>query len=166
MIDLTRESIVLYHGSNVSFEQVSLIHSKDKRDFGKGFYTTTYRGQADAWARNLYLRYGGDRYLYTFEIRLSNELKILQFEGISGEWLNMIKNNRIFGGIQHDYDIVIGPVADDNTTRTIALFTSGIYTVAMAMEQLRFFKANDQVSFHTGKAIQCLKVINKEILGE
>ena len=36
----------------------------------------------------------------------------------------------------------------------------------MAMEQLRFFKANDQVSFHTGKAIRCLKVINKEILGE
>ena len=39
MIDLNQERIVLYHGSNVSFEQVSLIHSKDKRDFGKGFYT-------------------------------------------------------------------------------------------------------------------------------
>jgi hypothetical protein len=30
----------LYHGSNCLFEKIDLSKSKDKRDFGKGFYTT------------------------------------------------------------------------------------------------------------------------------
>jgi len=30
--------MILYHGSNQSFSDVDLSKSKDKRDFGKGFY--------------------------------------------------------------------------------------------------------------------------------
>ncbi|MFW2488771.1 DUF3990 domain-containing protein [Clostridium chromiireducens] len=57
------------------------------------------------------------------------------------------------GGIQHEYDIVIGPVADDNTMRTVALNVEGIYDEDMAMKQLEFTKSNNQVSLHTVKAI-------------
>ena len=41
--------------------------------------------------------------------------------------------------------------------RTIALYISGIYTTDQAIEQLKFFKVNDQVSFHTEKALSCLE---------
>lgn len=34
----------------------------------------------------------------------------------------MIRNNRLNGSVQHDYDVVIGPVANDNTMRTVALY--------------------------------------------
>jgi hypothetical protein len=38
--------MILYHGSNVNFDTVSLDFAKDKRDFGRGFYTTTIKEQA------------------------------------------------------------------------------------------------------------------------
>ena len=38
--------MILYHGSNQDFSDVDLSKSKDKRDFGRGFYTTIIREQA------------------------------------------------------------------------------------------------------------------------
>ena len=37
----------LYHGTNIRFDNIDLSRSKDKRDFGKGFYTTTIFEQAE-----------------------------------------------------------------------------------------------------------------------
>lgn len=39
---------------------------------------------------------------------------------------------------------------------TIALYISGIYTTKQAIEQLKYFNVNDQISFHTEKALRCL----------
>jgi hypothetical protein len=47
--------MTIFHGSNVDFDRVSLDFAKDKRDFGRGFYTTTIREQAEEWARDLFL---------------------------------------------------------------------------------------------------------------
>jgi len=52
--------LILYHGSNCNFDKVDISRSKDKRDFGKGFYTTTLREQAEDWAGALFDRYKGD----------------------------------------------------------------------------------------------------------
>jgi hypothetical protein len=49
--------LILYHGSNCNFDEVDISKSKDKRDFGKGFYTTTICEQAEDWARALFDRY-------------------------------------------------------------------------------------------------------------
>jgi len=56
---------------------------------------------------------------------------------------------------------VKGPVANDNTMRTIALFISGIYNEDMALTQLKYFKANDQISVHTKKALSHLSFIER-----
>ena len=52
-------TIRLYHGSNQDFSKVPLEKSRDRRDFGRGFYTTTIRDQAEQWALSLFDRYGG-----------------------------------------------------------------------------------------------------------
>jgi hypothetical protein len=44
----------LYHGSNYDSVTVDLSQSKDKRDFGKGFYLTTFQYQAKDWAEILF----------------------------------------------------------------------------------------------------------------
>lgn len=44
--------MTLYHGTNSEFSEIDFSHSKDKRDFGKGFYTTTMYEQAEKWAKN------------------------------------------------------------------------------------------------------------------
>ena len=152
----------LYHGSNCDFSTVDLSKSKDKRDFGKGFYLTTYKSQAEDWAEVLFERYGGDGiFVYEYELEIGEDLSVRQFEGLSEEWLCFIRDNRIEGGTQHNFDIVRGAVANDKTHRTLALFVEGIYTEEMALEKLRFNKLNDQVSIHTEKALACLTLINK-----
>jgi hypothetical protein len=159
------ETLTLYHGSNAAFERVDLAQSKDRRDFGRGFYMTTVREQARTWADIMFARHGGEgRYVYTFRFEIASELKVKTYDSLSGEWLEMVKNNRLHGGVCHDFDVVMGPVANDNTMRTVSLYVEGIYTAAQAIEQLRFFRANDQVSIHTGKALAWLTLTGAERL--
>ena len=150
--------MILYHGTSTAFSKINLSCSKDKRDFGKGFYTTTIYEQAEKWAKNQFIRYGGDgSFVKFFEYEPKKDLKILEFKSMNKEWLEFVKENRIKGGVVHNYDIVRGSVANDNTMRTIALYISGIYTTEQAIQQLSFFKVNDQISFHTKEALSCLK---------
>jgi hypothetical protein len=55
--------------------------------------------------------------------------------------------------------LISGPVANDRTMPTIALYVNGFITEAAALEQLRYFKANDQVSVHTEKALKHLRLL-------
>ena len=154
--------LTLYHGSNQLFNNVDLSKSKNNRDFGCGFYLTTLPEQAAAWAENMYIRYGGKgRFVYEYSFEEDSALSIKRYNGLSREWLEMIKENRTKGGIQHKYDVVCGPVANDNTMRTIALYIAEIYTEEMALERLRFFSANDQVSLHTEEALKHLSFVRR-----
>ena len=156
------KTITLYHGSNRIFKTVDLSKSKDRRDFGRGFYMTTLKEQAEAWAENMYIRYGGaGRFIYIFKFTQGDDLSIKRYTGLDKVWLEMIKENRTKGGVQHAYDAVMGPVANDNTMRTIALYIAGVYTYEAALEQLKYFKANDQLSVHTEKALKYLDLIGR-----
>jgi len=154
--------LILYHGSNYNFDVVDLSKSKDKRDFGKGFYTTSIKEQAEDWAQVLFDRYKGDGvFIYEIEFKNLENLSIKIFDNLCEEWLLMVQKNRTIGGIQHDFDIVQGPVANDKTTRTIALYIAGIINAADAIERLKTNKINNQVSFHTPAALSSLKIIRK-----
>jgi hypothetical protein len=155
----------LYHGSNSDFDDVDFSKSRNRRDFGRGFYTTTLREQAEHWAATIFERYGGaGKRLYVFDFEITEDLRYKEFSGLSGEWLEMIKENRTKGGIQHDYDVVRGPVANDNTMLVISLFLDGTLSEAAALHELAFFKANDQVSIHTQKALTHLTMVERVIL--
>lgn len=77
---------------------------------------------------------------------------------MSVDWLNFIRENRSRGGIQHNYDVVIGPVADDKTVQTVQLYLLGTITADEAMNRLKYNKVNNQISFHTEKGVSCLKM--------
>ncbi|GHT67982.1 hypothetical protein FACS1894110_14530 [Spirochaetia bacterium] len=153
--------MTVFHGSNIDFDKVSLDFAKDRRDFGKGFYTTTIREQAVLWAQDLCLRYKTEKaFLYEFEFSKIN-LNGKVFDGISEEWLNFIINNRIQGGIQHNYDVVQGPVANDRIYPTITLFLNGRYDVEYTLKKLAFFKPNNQLSIHSPNALSNLVLKEK-----
>ena len=57
--------------------------------------------------------------------------------------------------------MVIGPVADDNTMETVQLYIANILSAKEAVERLRYSKVNNQVSFHTTKALQYLKPVRR-----
>jgi hypothetical protein len=159
--------ITLYHGSNQMFEKVDLSYSRDRRDFGKGFYTTTLREQAEHWAKGMHTRLGGDgAFIYTFSFDLTDDICIKTFHDLNIEWIELIKESRIYGGLRHKYDVVIGPVADDNTFQTITMYLEGNYTANQAIERLRFFRPNNQLSIHTERALSKLKLVRRNDLGE
>lgn len=150
-------TLILYHGTNIAFDQIDLSKSHNRRDFGRGFYCTILESQATEWAHRLYMRklFGGE-YVYQYLFHQTEDLKIKHFHALDAQWLEFIKNNRLNGGIQHSYDVVIGPVADDNTMETVQLYMSGILKTEEAVDRLRYSKVNNQVSFHTPKALKHL----------
>ena len=101
------ETDLLYHGSNVLVEKPQIIVSGYYKDFGYGFYCTNIETQARKWA----LTKKGDSIISVFSYRQDNDLKILSFPQMTDEWLDFVVDCR--RGIKHDYDIVEGPMADD-----------------------------------------------------
>jgi len=65
------------------------------------------------------------------------------------------------GGLQHAYDAVRGPVANDNTMPTLALYVDGLLSAEATMAELAFAKPNDQVSVHTQAALAYLTFVEK-----
>lgn len=164
LISEDNRQLVLHHGTVHLFEEIDLNKSHNRRDFGKGFYTTILMEQAKEWAYRLKLRTRAESYyVYQYLFTESPELKIKRFHALDKEWLEFIKENRSKGDVQHQYDIVIGPVADDNTMETVQLYISGILKAEEAVERLRYSKVNNQVSFHTDKALSCLQLIGRDI---
>lgn len=163
---LTEESkeLVLFHGTVSDFDKVLLGKSHNRRDFGTGFYTTLLEQQAREWAYRMSLRSTSKQYfVYQFVFRENDALKIKRFDTLNKEWLEFIKENRSSGGLPHTFDVVIGPVADDNTMETVQLYIAGVLTADEAIERLKYSKVNNQVSFHTDKAIQYLKMAGRTI---
>jgi hypothetical protein len=149
--------MILYHGSNQDFDSVDLSKAKNRRDFGKGFYTTTIREQALQWGYNMFNRFGGNGiFLYEFDFSPSAELKSRLFSNICDEWFDFILSNRVSDVLQHDFDFIQGPVANDKTVLTITGFIDGLFTREEAMTRLRYAKSNDQVSLHTQRAVSQL----------
>lgn len=160
-----RTELYLFHGTTAVFDTISLEKSKNRRDFGKGFYTTVLESQSKEWGKRLrQRRYAASAkyYVYEYAFRVSDDLSILRFNGMNLEWLDFVKENRKKGGIQHQYDVVIGPVADDRTSETISLYVNGTYTAEEALRRLTYDGVNNQISFHTEKALSCLKQIRRE----
>lgn len=155
VIEKQGTDIVVYHGTNALFDKVDLGKSNNRRDFGKGFYCTVLYEQAREWAKRLYMRkFEGQAYVYSYVFHQSDTLRIKRFPALNKEWLEFIKKNRSQGEVQHSYDVVIGPVADDNTMETVQLYISGILSADEVVARLRYSKVNNQVSFHTEKALQ------------
>ncbi len=156
--------ITLYHGSNVGIDNIDLNRCHPDKDFGKGYYLTDIRSQAEAMAiRRTRIAGEGSPILttYTFDETLlhSTELKVKIFDTPNEEWALFILANReaSLTGYKHDYDIVIGPIADDGVAFQLDRYTRGIIDLPTLVKELSFRKLNRQYYFGTERAIQTLK---------
>ena len=157
--------MIVYHGSFMIIEEPKIIYSNRAMDFGEGFYTTSDSAQAIEWARIGMIRRSYDKAIlniYELDlVRASQELKILKFEGPSQERLDFVIQNRL-GGSFHDFDTVIGCVADDNVYRVINSYEENEIDYYQAIQKLKTEKLVDQILFHTEKALKYLKFIGYE----
>lgn len=58
-----------------------------------------------------------------------------------------------------DYDLILGPMANDDVYRTFTLYTAGILTKEQALEQLKIKKLYDQLVLTSVKALSCLRFV-------
>jgi len=65
----------------------------------------------------------------------------------------------------HGYDIIKGPVADDNLYSVLDFYAKGLYNVSETIERLKTYKLSNQISFHTAKALECLKYVQTNEIG-
>ena len=153
--------MILYHGSTLKVENPLLTKCRPNTDFGRGFYTTTSREQAEKWAFLKQQRAGkGKAIISEYEIDDNvferSDLSIYTFSVADKNWLDFVFNNRK-GLSSYNFDIVFGPVANDRLFATITLYEQGILTADAAIEQLKTHLLFDQISFNSQKALDCLK---------
>lgn len=150
----------VYHGSDTVVQKPRILHSKRRMDFGSGFYTTQSRTQAEKWARSVRRRRDSPvAFVTEFDYEEKPEMNVLIFDGPFAEWFDFIIRNRK-GTFTHDYDIIIGPVADDSVYDTLFLFESGYITREEAIRKLNSAKLDGQILFHTDKSLECITYID------
>lgn len=152
----------LYHGTNVDFDRIDVAKSKAYKDFGQGFYLTDIRTQAEEWAKKKTEIFGGTPVLQEYEfdesVLSSSDLNVLVFDIPTEEWATFIHKNRSRKAcFRHDYDIVVGPIADDGVAYLIGRYDEGTLTIAELVRQLEYKKLNRQYFFGTENAIKLLK---------
>lgn len=157
--------MILYHGSNVAIENIDLAKCRPYKDFGKGFYLTDIPRQAERMAARTAKIFGGEPILTSFEFDLDSaiteSLKIKVFNSPNEEWAHFVMANRDINVEQpsNDYDIVIGPVADDTIARLLRMFTENFISEKQLVRELTFSEVTSQYFFHTEAAIKLLKKI-------
>lgn len=80
------------------------------------------------------------------------------------EWLRYIATYRTDKSASDAYDIVIGPVANDQAIRTVNDFIKGRFTENMAIQLLLPQNLKDQYTFKTEKAISILELVEVKCL--
>ena len=168
--------MILYHGSNVDIQNISLSACRPYKDFGRGFYLTDIPEQAERMAERVARIYGGEPVLNIYEIDDSfldsSSLRIKNFgEETSEDWARFVMNNRNRGfenysdplcNFDSKYDIVIGPVADDNMAMLFRQYEEKIIDFDTLLKGMIYKKTSSQYSFHTPAAISLLRKISYE----
>ena len=159
--------ITLYHGSNVEINKIHLDLGRPGKDFGKGFYLNPNYAQAYKMAvKSKRIQRKGEEIVSAFEFDEKNledsSLKVKIFPDYSEEWAEFIIANRknITDIPIHDYDIVIGPIADDDVGLQLTRFLEGYIPLSVLVKELKYNGDHTiQYFFATEKAINLLKKV-------
>ena len=153
----------LYHGTNVEFDRILLSKCRPNKDFGRGFYLTDIRSQAREQAiRRCEFEGWGTPVVqeYQFDVNLlkSQELNVKQFDGVCREWAEFILQNRMARGRRmHEYDIVVGPIADDGVVYQLNLYMQRLISLETLVRELTYRRLNNQYFFGSEKSINLLQ---------
>lgn len=178
------DGMILYHGSYCDVRSPELIKCASYKDFGKGFYLTTSKKQAEIFigtalkkAKSQGIIAANQEYgiVSSFQFHFTDSLKQYVFTDADAEWLHCIVGHRkehTFPNVVNDllkYDIVGGKIADDATNFTILAYLAGTYGTIGSIEADEFCvsrllpdRLKDQYCFRTQAALNSLQYIGSE----
>ncbi|MGM9936009.1 MAG: DUF3990 domain-containing protein [Candidatus Ornithomonoglobus sp.] len=149
--------MLVYHGSFTEIKNPKIIIGRNTKDFGKGFYCTVIKEQAERWAR----RYETP-IVNAYSMLIDEGLKILEFKTMTEEWLDFIIACR--RGETHDYDIVIGAMANDQIYNFVSDYIDGIITRQQFWNMAKFKYPTHQINFCTDNALKCIRFESSEVV--
>lgn len=162
--------MTLFHGSNTEIDVVDLNKCRPRKDFGQGFYLTDIPDQAMKMASRVARIYGGKPVVTCFEadiaFMLSGGFSVRAFEKPDIDWATFVMNNRSFTfsnpssmecNLQKQYDLVIGPVANDDLALLFRQFEEGLISIDVLTQEMTYKRLTNQYSFHTPQAVEQLK---------
>lgn len=162
--------MILYHGTNADIEEIDLTRGLRHKDFGKGFYLTPDKKTAVRMAQKRARLFGGTATLIFYELdeaALQSNLKVKVFpEKACVEWLLFVDANRDRKTVEpiHDYDIIIGPIANDGVVLQLTNYREGIYSPEEAARLLQDKYLDQQYYFGTARALRFLHKTNVETI--
>lgn len=167
-----KEIVTLYHGSKSGIRGIIAPISRERCDFGQGFYMGT------DWTQPLTLicNYPEAR-IYTLRVDLTG-LRILDMEA-GLEWalliayhrgkMEAVQNTAIyrrFANLSKDYDMVIGYVANDRMFVVLDRFFHGEITDVALIHSLSALKLGKQYVALTEKACRNIQILDEQKLTE
>jgi hypothetical protein len=151
----------LFHGGYLEVSEPKIIASNRMLDYGTGFYTTTDDAQAARFTEK-FIKSGKERVvsIYEYDDSIAHEdITKLIFTEPDNAWLEYVVANRSGKGIDNDYDIVIGPVANDRVYTVVESYELGDYTADEAIRRLKTYQLTDQVVWKSDRALRLLLFI-------
>lgn len=149
---MERNYELIYHRSYMEIEFPEIRKHRFTKDFSWGFYCTKIKEQAEKWADKF-----NTSIVNVYEVKDINSLNIKAFEDYTDEWLEFVVKCR--SGNTHEYDVVIGPMADDTIYDYIEAYTQGQMNKQKFFELMKFKYPTHQISFHTIKDLDCINFI-------
>ncbi len=139
----------IFHGSSEVVVNPAIREGRFAKDFGEGFYCTILQEQAERWAKRK-----TPSVVNIYDYVLTGELKVMEFAQMTDEWLDFIVDCR--RGIRHDYDIVIGAMANDQIFNYINDFVDGTLTREQFWVLAKFKRPTHQICFCSAEALKCI----------
>jgi hypothetical protein len=159
----------LYHGGLTEVRKPRIMATDHIGDFGIGFYVTTDLEQARRFVAVKCDRSRKSQGAVSFfevgdDFLKYPDLQIRIFREADEDWARFVESNRRDVDYRHDYDIVYGPVANDQVYASFALYESDLIDFRELLNRLKVRKLTDQVLFHTERSLSLLKYIGSEVV--
>lgn len=171
-MEISAPKITLYHGSKAGLQGAIAPISRDRCDFGKGFYMGTEKTQP----LTLICNYPNAK-IYTLSFDLTS-LKILDVE-IGLEWALLVAYNRgkmetvkgsaiynRFAAMKKDYDVISGYIANDRMFVVLDRFFNGDITDLALINSLSALKLGKQYVALTDKACRQIQIVDEQSVSE
>ena len=150
--------MVVYHGSTVVVDCPISAAGRQRLDFGRGFYVTDIKRQAESWAERMQRIREEDGVVNVYDLdieRVKRDFRYFRFESYDVEWLQFIVANRMGNNQLAEYDVIEGGVANDRVIDTVEAYMSNLMPLETALRELSRHRPNNQI------CIVCQEVIDE-----
>lgn len=150
--------MIVYHGGVDVIEAPDVLHSFRPLDFGKGFYVTTVKEQAEKWAKRKADIFDKEKAIinqYEFDDNCER-FSVKTFPEDLVEWIDFVCSCRDGNEEYTKYDVIVGKVANDKVFRVVDMYHQGIWDRDRALREIKVYETYDQIAFVSQTAIDGL----------